>query len=102
MIFLETDGSLTIVFDPSSTVEELLTAFKDAIDGQSLLHEAFLLQHPSLPSGYFDGALVIDNFFAVSAHPMFVSAYQILESNFFGQIRRICTSSPTWMDHSIT
>jgi hypothetical protein len=83
MFFLETDGSLTIVFDPSSSVEELITAFKYAIDGQSLLYEAFLLQHPSLPSGYFTGALVTDNFFAVSALPPFVSAYQILESIFF-------------------
>jgi hypothetical protein len=83
MFFLETDGSLTIVFDPSSSVEELITAFKYAIDGQSLLYEAFLLQHPSLPSGYFTGALVTDNFFAVSALPPFVSAYQILESIIF-------------------
>jgi hypothetical protein len=79
MFFLERDGSLTIVFDPSSNVEELLAAFKDAIDGQSLLHEAFFLQHPSLPSGYFDGALVINDFFAVSALHLFVSAYQILD-----------------------
>jgi hypothetical protein len=64
------------VFDPTSTIEELLTALIASIDGQSLLQEAFLLQHPSLPSGYFDGALVIDNLFAVSALPMFVSANQ--------------------------
>jgi hypothetical protein len=81
MFFLETDGSLNIVFDRSSTVEGLLAAFKDAIDGQLLLHEAFLLQHPNLPSGYFNGALVIDDFFAVSALPLFVSA--CLESIFF-------------------
>jgi hypothetical protein len=91
MFFLETDGSLNIVFDRSSTVEGLLAAFKDAIDGQLLLHEAFLLQHPNLPSGYFNGALVIDDFFAVSALPLFVSA--CLDSIFFGQIRRICTSA---------
>jgi hypothetical protein len=45
MFFLELDGSLSIVFDPSSTVGKLLAAFEDAIDGQPLLHEAYILRH---------------------------------------------------------
>jgi hypothetical protein len=83
MFYLEADGSLTVVFDPTSSVEELLTGFKDAIDGQALLQEAYLLQHPNLPDGYFDGSLVVDNFFALSALPLFVSTVQILETHFF-------------------
>jgi hypothetical protein len=73
---------LTVVFDPTSSVTELLTKFKDAIDGQALLQQAYHLQHLGLPEGYFDGSLVIDDFFAVSSLPLFISTMKIIVDTF--------------------
>jgi hypothetical protein len=50
MFFLEADGSLYIVFNASSTLDQLLADFEDAIDGQPLIQETYLLLHPNLPS----------------------------------------------------
>jgi hypothetical protein len=60
MFYLEEDGSLTVFFDPTSSVTELLTDFKNAIDGHALLQTGYHLQHPGVPEDYFDGLLVIE------------------------------------------
>jgi hypothetical protein len=60
MFFLEADGSLHIVFSPSSTLDQLFTVLEDAIDGHSVLQQAYLILNPHFPSTYFDGATIRD------------------------------------------
>lgn len=83
MLSLEADGALSMTFDPSSTVEEVLTAFEEAVDGQPKLHAEYLLQHPKIPLNYFEGALIRDNFGTLLVLPLYAYVYNALEAHFF-------------------
>jgi hypothetical protein len=88
MFFLDADGSLYIVFSPSSTLDELYADLEDAIDGHSVLQQAYLILNPHLPSTYFDGASILDSFLAASILLLFAGVHAALEANFYLQIER--------------
>jgi hypothetical protein len=78
MFFLDAHGSLHIVFNNCSTLEELFTELEEAIDGYSVLQQAFLMNNPHLPATFFDGSTIFDmqsNFSSQSAQDLFVFAY---------------------------
>jgi hypothetical protein len=49
MHYLEPDGSITLIFIPGSSVQQILIQFSEAIKEQPTLHMEYLLHHPWLP-----------------------------------------------------
>jgi hypothetical protein len=78
MFFLNAHGSLHIVFNPLSTLDELFTDLEEAIDGYSVLQQAYLISNPHLPCTFLDGTSIFDmqsNFSCQSAQDLFVFSY---------------------------
>jgi hypothetical protein len=78
MFFLDAHGSLHIVFNPLSTLDELYTDLEEAIDGYSVLQQAYLISNPHLPSTFFDGTSILNvqtNFYCQIEQDLFVFTY---------------------------
>jgi hypothetical protein len=83
MHYLEPDGSITLIFAPGSSVEQILIQFSEAISKQPTLNTEYLLHHSWLPSNYFAGALLLDDLHMVLVLPLFIHVCDALESRYF-------------------
>jgi hypothetical protein len=81
MYYLMPDGSIIVNFEQASTVLNILTAFIEAVTDQPHLHATYLCLHPQLRSDNFDGALLMEDLFAVSAAPLFGLVLNHLEAS---------------------